>query len=202
MYIPEAFAEQDADVIAAMVARSGLGVLVTHGAEGLFASHLPFAWEDGVFVSHCARANPHRALAGDGEALLIFSGPQGYVSPGLVPSKATHGRVVPTWNYEAVHVHGRVTWFEERERLLALVTRLTDRHEAGRAAPWAVADAPADYVARLLNGFVGLELRPTRVEAKRKLSQHQDERDRAGVVAGLRCENPELSALMRATWAD
>lgn len=199
MYIPDPFAERDPDAIAAMIGRAGLGVLVTHGPEGLFASHLPVAWEEGVFVSHCARANPHRVLAGGGEALLIFSGPQAYVSPSHYPSKAVHGRVVPTWNYEAVHVHGSLTWFEEPERLLALVTRLTNRHEAGRERPWSVSDAPAAYVERLLAGFVGLELRPTRIEAKRKLSQHQNAEDRAGAIAGLAGEHPELAALMRET---
>lgn len=198
MYIPEAFAEHGSNEIAAMVARSGLGVLVTHGPGGLFASHLPVAFEGGLFVSHCARANPHRDLASGEEALLIVSGPQAYVSPSHYPSKAVHGRVVPTWNYEAVHVYGRLSWFEEPERLLALVTRLTDGHEAGRARPWAVGDAPPAYVERLLAGFVGLELRPTRIEAKRKLSQHQNAADREGAISGLAGEHPEISALMRA----
>lgn len=198
MYIPSAFAETDDEVVAAMVARSGLGLLVTHGPDGLFASHLPVIREGGVFVSHCARANPHRNLADDGEALLIFAGPQGYVSPAHYPSKAAHGRVVPTWNYEAVHVYGRLTWTEDRERLLAIVSGVSEQHEAGRAEPWAVGDAPAAYIERLLNGIVGWELRPTRIEAKRKLSQHQNAEDRNGAIAGLSQENPPLAELMRA----
>lgn len=197
MYIPDAFAEHDPAAVAAMVERAGLGVLITHGGDGFFASHLPFAWEEGVFVSHCARANPHRQQAGEGEALLIFAGPQGYVSPSHYPSKAEHGRVVPTWNYEAVHVQGRLTWFEEPDRLLSLVTRLTDRHEADRAHPWAVTDAPDDYIRRMTAGFVGLELRPTRILAKRKLSQHQNARDRDGAIEGLADDHPVLAELMR-----
>lgn len=195
MYIPDAFVETDPEAVAAMIARSGLGVLVTDGPDGLFASHLPFAHEEGAFVSHCARANPHRDLADGAEALLIFSGPQAYVSPGWYPSKAEHGRVVPTWNYEAVHVYGTVSWFEDRARLLSLVARLTDGHEAERERPWSLDEAPRDYIDRLLNGFVGLELRPTRIEAKRKLSQHQNAADHAGAVAGQ--EQPEFAALMR-----
>jgi len=197
MYVPEPFAERDDALIAAMMERAGLGVLVTHGRDGLFASHLPVMLEDGLFVSHCARANPHRNLVDEEEALLIFAGPQAYVSPSHYPSKAVHGRVVPTWNYEAVHVHGRLSWFEEPDRLLGVVTRLSDHHEAGRDPAWSVDDAPAAYIHRLLNGIVGLELRPTRIEAKRKLSQHQNAEDRNGAIAGLSGEQPVIAELMR-----
>ena len=132
-----------------------------------------------------------------GLAVLVTHGPDAYVSPGWLPSKAEGGRVAPTWNYEAVHVHGRLAWFEDCARLLEVVTRISDRMELGRPRPWAVADAPAAYVDRLLAGIVGFELRPTRIEAKRKLSQHQNKADRDGAMAGLAAENPLLAELMR-----
>ena len=118
MFVPAAFASEDPSTLEAMIERAGLAVLVTHGRDGLFATHLPVLHETGGFLGHLARANPHRERAGDGEALLIFPGPQAYVSPAWYPSKAEHGRTVPTWNYEAVHVYGTLSWFEDRERLL------------------------------------------------------------------------------------
>ena len=202
MYAQPAFVETDPDVIAAMVDRVGLAVLVTHGPEGLCASHLPVTREGDRFITHLARANPHRARAGPGQGLLIFPGPDAYISPGWYPSKAEHGRAVPTWNYEAVHVHGELAWFEDRDRLLGVVDRLSRRHEAGRPQPWSVEEMPADYRERLLGGIVGLEIRPTRVEALRKLSQNRSAADQAGVAAGLSAEaRPDaqaMAALMRA----
>jgi len=202
MYTPPPFAEDDPEVVAAMIARARLGALVTHGPQGLSATHLPFLYdrEAGRLLAHLARPNPHPALAGDGEAMVIFSGPEAYVSPGWYPSKADTGRQVPTWNYEAVHVYGRLEWFQDRDRLRDLLDRLTAAHEAGRSAPWALSDAP-EYVERLLGGIVGVELSITRIEAKRKLSQNKPERDRAGVADGLAAsEDPRdrtVAALMR-----
>jgi transcriptional regulator len=117
--------------------------------------------------------------------MVIFQGVDAYVSPNWYPSKAADGRVVPTWNYEALHVHGELSWREDEAWLRANVAGLTDRFEAGQPHPWALADAPADYVARMLAQIVGLELRITRIEAKRKLSQNRSEADRQGVIAGL-----------------
>ena len=187
MWTPPAFAETDPEAIAAMIEAARLGVLVTHGPQGLVATHLPFLLEREPMrlVGHIARANPHRALAGEGEALVILSGPEAYISPNWYPSKAVDDRQAPTWNYEAVHLYGTLRWFDDRESLLGVVTQLTDRHEAGREQPWSVSDAPADYVNRLLGGIVGLELSVTRVEAKRKLGQTKPEADRLGVIEGL-----------------
>ena len=187
MYIPDAFAVTDPAEIAALLGGARLAVLVTHGAEGLFATHLPLIHDAaaGTLNGHMARTNPHRARAGDGEALVIVQGVEAYVSPSFYPAKAEHGRVVPTWNYEVVHVHGRLTWHEEADWLHANVAALTDRFEAGREPPWALADAPESYVAGMLRAIVGVELAITRVEAKRKLSQNRGEADRAGVIEGL-----------------
>lgn len=187
MWTPPAYAETDPDAIAQMIEAARLGVLVTHGADGLQATHLPFLFEREPMrlVGHVARANPHRTLAGDGEALVILSGPEAYVSPNWYPSKAADGRQVPTWNYEAVHLYGRLDWFDDRAGLLDVVGRLSDRHERAQARPWSVADAPAGYIDKLLNGIVGLALTVTRVEAKRKMSQNKPDADRLGVIEGL-----------------
>lgn len=187
MWTPPAFAETDTETVAAMIESARLGVLVTHGPQGLIATHLPFLFEREPMrlVGHIARANPHRALAGDGEALVILSGLEAYVSPNWYPSKATDGRQVPTWNYESVHLYGRLQWFEEPDRLLDVVARLSDRHEAGREQPWSIHDAPADYVEKLLRGIVGLTLEVGRVEAKRKMSQNKSAADQLGVIEGL-----------------
>lgn len=187
MWTPPAYAETDPDAIAQMIEAARLGVLVTHGADGLQATHLPFLFEREPMrlVGHVARANPHRTLAGDGEALVILSGPEAYVSPNWYPSKAADGRQVPTWNYEAVHLYGRLDWFDDRAGLLGVVGRLSYRHERAQARPWSVADAPAGYIDKLLNGIVGLALTVTRVEAKRKMSQNKPDADRLGVIEGL-----------------
>ncbi len=187
MYVPAANALTDPAELEGVMRSLRFGCLVTHGSEGLFASHLPFIrdGERGILAGHLARANPHRERAGDTDALAIFRGVDAYVSPSFYPSKAKHGRVVPTWNYEVVHVHGRLTWRDDDAWLAAHLAALTDRFEAGRETPWAVTDAPEDYLRRLRGAIVGLELTIERVEAKRKLSQNRDEADQLGVIAGL-----------------
>jgi transcriptional regulator len=187
MYIQDLFAVTDAAEVEAMLGGAGLGCLVTHDAGGLFASHLPFVYDAGrgTLSGHIARANPHWERAGEGEALAIFRGADAYISPSWYPSKSEHGRVVPTWNYEAVHVHGRLTWRHDEAWLLDFLNALTDRHEAAQAKPWSVADAPEKFTGTLVRSIVGLELSIDRIEAKRKLSQNRPEADRLGVIAGL-----------------
>jgi len=123
----------------------------------------------------------------------VFQGPQAYVSPSWYPSKAEHGRVVPTWNYAVVHARGELAVHEDREWLRGLVTRLTETHEAGFAHPWRVADAPTDYIDGLLNAIVGIELRIHKLEGKWKASQNRGEADRAGVALAL-AASPEAEA--------
>lgn len=194
MYVPEPFAVTDRAEIVEMLRDAPLGSLVTHGGRGLFATHIPFIHDpaNDTLAGHLSRANPHRDAAGDQEALVIFQGANAYVTPNWYPSKVAHGRVVPTWNYEAVHVYGQLTWREEREWLFANVTALTERFEAVRAKPWAVTDAPPDHLERLIAGIVGVELRISRIEAKRKLSQNRSEADRQGVIAGLAASGSPL----------
>jgi transcriptional regulator len=172
MYLPPAFTVTDADAIDAMLARAPLGCLVTDGPEGLFASHLPMLHEraEGLLAGHLARANPHRGLAGDADALVVFQGASAYVSPNAYPSKAGNPRTVPTWNYEAVQVRGRLSWIDDPAWLRANVAALTDLFEGPQPHPWSLDDAPGDFVERMLANIVGVQIRITRIAAKRKLS--------------------------------
>ena len=187
MFVREVFAVSDPTEVAAILASVRLGCLITHDAQGLCATHLPFLHDAArnVFAGHIARENGHWTRAGETDALIVFQGADAYVSPSWYPSKAAHGRVVPTWNYEAVHVHGRLSWLNDPARLRAHLSALTDRFETGRPDPWAVSDAPDDYIARMLGQVVGVEVAVERVEVMRKLSQNRPTADRAGVVAGL-----------------
>ena len=194
MYVPRHFAEDRIEVLHAAIREAGLATLVTSGAGELGVSHIPMLLEPepgplGRLVGHVARANSQWTSTPDGSAALaILLGPEGYVSPSWYASKRETGRVVPTWDYVAVHAHGTVRFFHERERLLAVVARLTDRHEHARAAPWKVGDAPPDYLDGLLKGIVGVELTITRLEGQWKASQNKSEADRRGVEEGLRAE--------------
>jgi transcriptional regulator len=193
MYTPAAFHEDDPAILHAVMRAARLALLVSAGADGGApeATHLPLLLDPaegphGTIYGHLAKANPHwRALAAGGPARAIFPGPEAYVSPSNYASKAEHGRVVPTWNYVAVHAIGPVEVVEDAARLHALVSRLTDHHEGPRAQPWAVADAPETFIAGQLKGIVGIVLRIDTLIGKRKLSQNRSEVDRAGVAHGL-----------------
>ncbi|TBW39273.1 FMN-binding negative transcriptional regulator [Siculibacillus lacustris] len=199
MYRPPAFDETRLPLLHAAIAAARLATLVAHDGDGLLADHLPLLLDPtrgpfGTLSGHLARANPQGAPAAEGRPVLaIFAGPDAYVSPSWYPSKAETHKVVPTWNYVAVHAHGRLRFFDDRDRLLALVTRLTEAHEAGRAAPWSVADAPPDFMASMLKGIVGFEIEIERLEGKRKLGQNRTPADRAGVIAGLAAEPGEAA---------
>jgi len=203
MYTPDHFAVTDEAEVKALLAATRLGLLVTTGPGGLFATALPFVYDPGrhVLAGHIAAANPHRERDGGGEALVIFQGIEAYVSPSLYPSKFVHGKAVPTWNYEMIQVYGALTWRDDRDAKLGNVTALTDRFEAERAEPWAVSDAPEVYVEALLRGIVGVDLAISRVEAKRKMSQNRSAADREGVTLGLsgsqRATDRELAAAMK-----
>jgi len=191
MYNPPHFKEDRPEVLYAAIRAAKLATLVTHSAEGLEANPLPFLLDTdvpphGVLIGHFARANPQwRHAASGAEALAIFHGPDAYISPSFYPSKAEHGRVVPTWNYVTVHVHGTLRAVEDPAELHAIVSALTRHHEAPRAVPWAVTDAPPDFVQAQLRGIVGVILQISRIEGKWKMSQNRNAADRAGVVAGL-----------------
>jgi transcriptional regulator len=195
MYVPTHFAPADADVHE-LLANSGAADLVTGGPEGLQATMLPFLYDRdrGVLQGHFARNNDHWRHIQGVEALVIAHGPDSYVTPAWYASKAEHGRVVPTWNYAVVHVHGTVTVHDDVDWLSSLVRRLTDHHEQRRPAPWSVDDAPERFVAGQLRAIVGIEIAIRRVEAKFKLSQNRPEADIDGVIAGLRSVGDERSA--------
>ncbi|SFY24271.1 negative transcriptional regulator, PaiB family [Pseudomonas sp. NFR02] len=191
MYTPRAFALDDLPEIQQLIQHTRLAQLVTVGENGLQASHLPLLLNpdegpNGTLYGHLAKANPQwRELQNGGEALVIFAGAEAYISPAFYPAKAEHGKVVPTWNYIAVHAYGTPAVFSDAERLLKVVTALTDRHESGRAQPWRVSDAPADYIDGMLKAIVGFALPIERLVGKRKLSQNRSAADMAGVRDGL-----------------
>lgn len=194
MYVPAHFSEARIDVLHDAIRRTGLATLVSMTPDGLIATHAPLLLEEtngpnGTLVGHLARANPHGRLADPTvQTLVIFQGPEGYITPSWYAAKQEHGKVVPTWNYVAIHAYGRLETFDDPSRLLDVVTRLTDLHESPRPKPWAVSDAPADFVQGMLKGIVGISLRIERLEGKAKLSQNRPATDRAGVVAGLRAD--------------
>jgi transcriptional regulator len=201
MYVPTHFSMPPEEV-SAVLASVLAGDLVTAGADGLVATFLPLLYDaeggpHGRLLGHVARNNRHWTYAGHGsssgdgtgpgavESLVILRGPDAYISPNWYQAKREHGRVVPTWNYTTLHVYGNLVAHDDVQWLRGIVTRLTERQEAGMPAPWAVTDAPEAYIAGQLRAIVGLELMITRVEAKAKLSQNRSEADQAGVIAGL-----------------
>jgi len=200
MYVPRINALDDAAAVRAMVTGIGSAELVTVGEDGYpLATRLPVVWDGDRLVFHIARANPHwRSVPVEESvaALAVVTDAEAYVSPGWYATKAEHGRVVPTWNYSAVQITGRLRRVEDPAWLREAVTMLTDQHEAARAERWAVTDAPATYVDKQLRAIVGLELAIERVEGKAKLSQNRSEEDRAGVVRGLRAEGAARESVM------
>ena len=190
MYVPPAFRDDDLASLHATMRAVRFCSFVTATAEGLIATPLPILIDDaegahGVLYGHVARANPQWRTAPVGEAMAVFMGPDAYVTPSWYATKQATAKVVPTWNYVAVHAYGPVEFFEDADRLLDIVTRLTGLHEGPRAEPWAVTDAPADFIRAQLRGIVGLRMPITRIEGKRKMSQNRSLEDRAGVAAGL-----------------
>lgn len=189
MYLPAHFAQTDPAALQGLMRAHPLATLVSITAEGLTADHVPLefdasAGEHGELRGHVARANPLWQRAGQ-PVLAVFSGPQVYVTPNWYPSKATTHKVVPTWNYAVVHAHGTLHAEPDAPWLHALVTRLTQAHEAAQPAPWAVADAPDDYVQQMLRAIVGIRIPVARLVGKWKVSQNRSQADRDGVTAGL-----------------
>ena len=210
MYTPAAFVEERPVFIARFLVDHPMAQLVTMTDGGLVATPLPMLYEPsadglGSLVGHVARANRQWANASAGvKALAIFTGANAYVSPNWYLSKAEHGKVVPTWNYETVHISGEFIVHDDAEWKRALVTRLTERHESRFASPWAVDDAPSDYIATMLKAIVGIEVRVTSIQAKRKLSQNRAEADIAGTARGLAEAGGEAALVaeaMNSSWS-
>jgi len=207
VYVPDHFREDRIHVLHEAIRSAGVATLVSMTADGLLASHAPLMLDPepapyGTLIGHLARANPHARAADPGvRTLVIFHGPDGYVTPSYYPAKREHGNVVPTWNYVAIHAYGTLRAFDDPTRLLDVVVRLTKLHEARREQPWAVSDAPEDFVEAMLRGIIGIMLPVTRLEGKVKMSQNRPAADQAGVIDGLRLDGQaELAdAVIQAT---
>ena len=190
MYTPDHFRVDDLPQMHALMRARPLSALVSTGPAGLYATHLPTVLKNdgphGTIECHLARANPHwKDLAEGNEALMIFQGPEGYITPNWYPSKALHGKVVPTWNYAVVHAYGRPEVMKDKDWLRRHVSELTAQQETSEAQPWALSDAPDSYIDVMLRGIVGFRFAITRLEGKWKMSQNREAEDRKGVVAGL-----------------
>ncbi|MEV0287377.1 FMN-binding negative transcriptional regulator [Kribbella sp. NPDC050820] len=195
MYVPKHFAADD-EAVHELLTHHGAADLVTMTPDGLVATMLPFVYDRSrnVLLGHLARNNDHWQQYVIGEAMVIMRGPDAYVSPAWYASKREHGRVVPTWNYVTAHVYGKLTVHDDPAWVEDVVRRLSDHHEAGRAEPWSVDDAPEKFVAGQLRAIVGVELAISRIEAKVKLSQNRPDADIDGVIDGLRASGDEESA--------
>ena len=190
MYVPDHFRVEDVAEMHALMRARPFAALVSAGSAGLYASHLPTVLKDdgpyGVIECHLARANPHCRDLGEGnEALMIFQGPEGYITPNWYPSKAEHGKVVPTWNYAVVHASGRPEVMTDQAWLRRHVGELTAQQERTETQPWALSDAPDRYIDVMLRGIVGFRFAITRLEGKWKMSQNREAKDREGVVQGM-----------------
>lgn len=209
MYLPAHFAETRPGTIRQLLRDHPLGCLVTQGPEGLDANHVPFEVDgpaDGIVTlkAHIARANTLWQDIPDGaEVLVVFGGPQAYVSPNGYPSKHETHRQVPTWNYQVVHVHGRIRFTHEEAFLRGLLARLTRVNEAVEPRPWRMGDSAPDFIDGMLKAIVGVEIAVSRVVAKSKLSQNKETRDRVGAAEVLLGrESQEAQALGRAMLKD
>jgi transcriptional regulator len=208
MYVPGMFAMTEPSEALGLMRARPFAVLVSHDSDGLMASHVPtITRQDGnaTFIEcHLARPNPHwkRLAAQPGEALMIFSGPDAYIRPGWYPSKAEHGKDVPTWNYAVAHAYGRMEIIQDGDWLLRHVSDLSEQQESPYEMPWKTSDAPASFIAALARGIVGIRMQVSRIEAKAKMGQNRSERDALGAAAGLaeRAEGDDLvvSTMMRA----
>ncbi|HEV8394251.1 MAG TPA: FMN-binding negative transcriptional regulator [Vicinamibacterales bacterium] len=209
MYLPKHFEERDPERLRSFIERCPLGSLVTATESGLDANHIPFLFADtgsatGTLHGHIARANPlWREVVRDATVLVIFQGPDSFISPSWYPSKRENARVVPTWNYAVVHVHGVLRCVDDPVWVRSHVEALTREHEGKRDAPWAVADAPADFIEKMVAAVVGIEISITRLVGKWKVSQNRSISDRVGVVEGLEREavpsGTSIAALIRQT---
>ena len=204
MYLPKAFGEHKPERLRDFIRSYPLGTLVTATTNGLEANHIPLLIADtagagATLHGHIARANPlWRDVSPNAHALVIFHGPDGFISPSWYPSKRENARVVPTWNYAVVHAHGLLRFIDDSAWVRAHVEALTHEHEANRDTPWAVTDAPAEFVDKMVTAVVGLEISITRWYGKWKVSQNRSAADRVGVIEGLEGEASASSVAMAA----
>ncbi len=204
MYSPAHFKEERPELLHQLVREHPLGLLITLGDQGLEANPIPFLLDvdtsgQPVLRAHVARANPvWREARGDVDTLVVFQGPQAYISPNWYATKAENGKAVPTWNYITVQARGRLVVRDDATWLRELVSRLTLRHETSQARPWALGDAPPDYIDTMLRAIVGIEIPLTALHGKWKVSQNHPAVNREGVARGLRAQGGEPSSAMAA----
>jgi transcriptional regulator len=199
MYIPKHFAEDDVAEMHALMRANPLATLVSHGPAGLNANHIPLLLVDGNLQGHVARANPlWKAGNVAGEVLVVFQGDDSYISPSGYATKAEHGKVVPTWNYAAVHAYGELRVIDDPHWVFAQISALTAANEAALPQPWAVSDAPADYIDKMLGAIVGIEITITRLLGKWKVSQNQPAENRASLIAALEKAGDPMAGLIQA----
>ncbi len=204
MYIPAHFAIKNPHALHTIIRDHPLGALVTIAPDGLDANHIPFEFdaahgEHGLLTAHVARANPVWQQCKDGaDVLVIFRGNESYISPNWYPSKHETHRQVPTWNYEVVHVHGRLTVMDEEKFVRGVVARLTREHEVTESRPWKMGDSPPEYIEQMLKAIVGIQVEIKRIEGKAKLSQNRETRDRLSAADTLLARGEEsLGRAMR-----
>lgn len=204
MYLPKHFAETDIQAMHQLMREHPLATLVHLGPDGLQANHIPLHLADmaagpGILQGHVALANPlWREIAETQEVLAIFHGPQAYISPSGYATKAEHGKVVPTWNYATVHAYGHLRLVEDPAWLRTQLETLTQDHESSRAHPWALEDAPADYIDKMMSAIKGIEITLTRLEGKWKASQNQPAINQASLVTALASESPAMARMVKA----
>ena len=206
MHIPKHFAQNDPEQLKDLIRTYPFATLITHSAAGIEANHIPLllAESDGknVLQGHIAKANPlWKQVQSGAEVLVIFHGPNSYISPNYYPTKQEHGKVVPTWNYVTVHVKGAMNYIHDADWNREIITRLTDHHEAGQVTPWSVVDAPEAFTEKMLSAIVGLQIDIFSMVGKWKVSQNQPEQNKQGVVDGLSQgadrEGQQMAALVK-----
>nr|WP_067296132.1 FMN-binding negative transcriptional regulator [Marinobacterium profundum] len=196
MHNPKNFQQHNRAQLEGLIRDYPFATLITHSESGLEANHLPtlICEKDGrkVLQAHIAKVNPLWKTVADGsDVLVVFNGPNCYISPNHYPTKQETGKAVPTWNYVVVHVKGVMSYIQDKDWLLGMINRLTEQHEAEQETPWSTADAPEEFIQKMLPAIVGLEIEITAITGQWKLSQNQPERNRLGVIAGLSCEREE-----------
>ena len=204
MYVPKHFEEQDPGVLHALIRSHPLGAWVTQADGALTVNHIPFLvhsnrGEYGTLVGHVARANPvWKSFSREMASVVVFQGPQCYISPSWYPSKHEHGKAVPTWNYAVVHAYGLPCAIEDSGWLIRHVRELSDLHESKQAVPWSVSDAPRDYIDTMVKAIVGIEIPIATLVGKWKISQNRPLPDKLGTIAGLSGRTDENSQEMAA----
>lgn len=185
MYTPNQFTENDIEIIKNLVKQNPFGTIISQNDGVLEATHIPFLMQDNsLLIGHIARINQIANMDGQ-DCLVIFQGENAYISPNFYPTKHIHHKEVPTWNYSAVHFYGKIKIINEKAEILKIISNLTDKHEQVFESPWKVSDAPNDYIEKLLNAIVGIEISIEKTVAKSKLSQNKSEENKNGVIAGL-----------------